>query len=115
MARSAKPNMASQKVQMGGFYESLYFHRTLVFIVCQYIFIVICGPEVQYTTAVIHTACSLAPLKLLASRQIAVSLRPMIATKSSARKAIRSRLAGSPRNRIPSTTAPAAPMPTHTA
>ena len=58
--------MASQKVQMGGFYESLHFHRTLVLIVCQYIFIVICGPKVQYAAAVIHTACSLALLKLLA-------------------------------------------------
>ena len=66
MARSAKTNMASQKVQMSGFYESLSFHRTFVLIVCQYIFIVICGSEVQYTTAVIHTAYSLALLKLLA-------------------------------------------------
>jgi hypothetical protein len=30
------------EVQMDGF---LYFHHTLVLIVCQYIFIVICGPE----------------------------------------------------------------------
>jgi hypothetical protein len=51
---------------MGGFYESLYFHRTSVLIVCQYIFIVIRWPDVQSNTAVIHTACSLALLKLLA-------------------------------------------------
>jgi hypothetical protein len=51
---------------MGDFYESLYSHRNQVLIVCQYIFIVIRGPELRYTTAVIHTDCSLVLLKRLA-------------------------------------------------
>ena len=41
MARWAKPNMASLEVQLGGFMSLCISHRTLVHIVCQYIFIVI--------------------------------------------------------------------------
>src|SRR5262245_33340451 len=48
--------MASQKVQMGGF---CIFHRTIAFIVCQYIFIVICErsrPAVSRATQLLVTA-----------------------------------------------------------
>jgi hypothetical protein len=44
----AKRKVASEQLQLGGFYESMYFHRTLGDIVCRYLFIVIFGQEVQY-------------------------------------------------------------------
>ena len=45
----------------------------------------------------------------------AVSLRPITDTSSSTRKAIRAKVTGSRNSTIPSTAAPSAPMPTHTA
>jgi hypothetical protein len=67
MVRSAKPNMASQKVRMGGFYESLYYIvlRCLSFV--NIYLSLFCVPEGAITTAAIHAAGSLALLNRLAA------------------------------------------------